>query len=230
MIRRAALILLFTPGVLFGLGSLASASTSLPPDQLVINGSCISVSDLRSLAEQAILAYEDNGPPAGVWVDGVWAPANMLIASAAEYATDGCAWVGSGSSEAGTPSTTLPAVDSLTTVPSTVPSSTTPTTDPPTTVPSTTVPAADPPATVPLTTTPTTVPTTGTPPTTGLPTTTPCHVHDTHWGEGNGHQGNWHGNGGGQSNDNGYGNQGNGYGNQGNGNGYGNQGNGRGNK
>ena len=63
---------------LLGMPSAAFGSTP-PPDQLTITGSCITVPELVALAEQAIMAYVVNGPPAGVWVNGNWVPAVALF-------------------------------------------------------------------------------------------------------------------------------------------------------
>ena len=54
---------------------------NLPPDQLVLTGSCISGAVAYQTAEEAIDEYAPGDQPAGVYVNGMWLPAPYLLAS-----------------------------------------------------------------------------------------------------------------------------------------------------
>jgi hypothetical protein len=78
-----AIIALAVPGV----ASVAQADTP-PADQVVLDGSCLSLGDVISAAEQAIAAYVPGGPPAGVTVNNTWVPAVALLTNAGQFADD----------------------------------------------------------------------------------------------------------------------------------------------
>jgi hypothetical protein len=178
-----AIIALAVPTV----APVAQAGT-LPADQIVLDGSCLSMGDVLGAAQAALAAYVAGGPPAGVTINNDWVPAVYLLTNAGQFA--GGAGLCTQIATTTTPTTTDP-----------------PTTDPPTTDP----PTTDPPTTDP----PTTDPPTTTPPTTDPPSWQGWgHGHHHGDGQGNGGQGNW-GNGG-QGNG-GQGNGGQGNGGQGNG-------------
>jgi hypothetical protein len=193
-----AIIALAVPTV----APVAQAGT-LPADQIVLDGSCLSMGDVLGAAQAALAAYVAGGPPAGVTINNDWVPAVYLLTNAGQFAGGSglCTQIATTT----TPTTTDP------------PTTTPPTTDPPTTDP----PTTDPPTTDP----PTTDPPTTDPPTTTPPTTDPQSWQG--WGHGHHHgdgQGNWGQGNGGQGNG-GQGNGGQGNGGQGNG-GQGNWGNG----
>ncbi|MGA3218116.1 MAG: hypothetical protein ABSE77_03395 [Acidimicrobiales bacterium] len=75
-----AIIALAVPAV----ASVAQADTP-PADQIVLDGSCLSLSDVLSAAQQAIAAYVPGGPPAGVTINNTWVPAVFLLTNAGEF-------------------------------------------------------------------------------------------------------------------------------------------------
>jgi hypothetical protein len=78
-----AIIALAVPAVT----SVAQADTP-PADQIVLDGSCLSLSDVLSAAQQAIAAYVPGGPPAGVTINNTWVPAVSLLTNAGNFADD----------------------------------------------------------------------------------------------------------------------------------------------
>ena len=78
-----AIIALAVPAVT----SVAQADTP-PADQIVLDGSCLSLSDVLAAAQQAIAAYVPGGPPAGVTINNTWAPAVLLLTNAGYFAGD----------------------------------------------------------------------------------------------------------------------------------------------
>jgi hypothetical protein len=81
-------------GVLMGVFSLAGAAVislpmtasagaapnpaSLPPDQIVLVGTCWQLPDLQHAWMESVSHYELNGPPAGVWTGDTWQPAGIF--------------------------------------------------------------------------------------------------------------------------------------------------------
>jgi hypothetical protein len=125
----AAIIALAVPGI----AAIAQGAT-LPADQIVLNGSCLSVDDVLAAAQQAMAAYVLGGPPAGVIINNNWVPAAFLASNEGEYAVNlGCAPIGPPASTASDPASPPTTTDPTTTT--TDPTTTT--TDPTTT---TTVP------------------------------------------------------------------------------------------
>ncbi len=49
----------------------------LPPDQLVLNGTCVSAAQVSTAAAQALSLYLPGSPPAGLIINGAWLPAAM---------------------------------------------------------------------------------------------------------------------------------------------------------
>ncbi len=121
-----AIIALAVPTV----APVAQAGT-LPADQIVLDGSCLSMGDVLGAAQAALAAYVAGGPPAGVTINNDWVPAVYLLTNAGQFA--GGAGLCTQIATTTTPTTTDP-----------------PTTDPPTTDP----PTTDPPTTTPPTTDP----------------------------------------------------------------------------
>jgi hypothetical protein len=63
----------------------------LPADQIVLNGSCLSVTQVTSAAQQAIGLYAVGDQPAGLIINGNWMPAAMVANSGEYVGADGCA-------------------------------------------------------------------------------------------------------------------------------------------
>ncbi len=53
----------------------------LPPDQIVLNGTCVSAAQVATAAAQAASLYVPGSPPAGVIINNVWVPAEMAAES-----------------------------------------------------------------------------------------------------------------------------------------------------
>jgi hypothetical protein len=61
-------------GVAFA-GNPTEPPPALPSDQIVLNGSCVSVEQVVAAAEDAMALYVPGDQPAGVIVNGSWVPA-----------------------------------------------------------------------------------------------------------------------------------------------------------
>ena len=78
-----------------GLGGVALAANPtdppppLPPDQIALNGVCLSAAQVTAAGQQALSLYAVGSPPAGLIINGNWVPASM-VASAVAY-QNGCA-------------------------------------------------------------------------------------------------------------------------------------------
>jgi hypothetical protein len=59
--------------------------TSLPNDQLIVSGSCVTESQLLTASLQAISDYAPGSQPAGVYINGNWVPANLLFVEVSNY-------------------------------------------------------------------------------------------------------------------------------------------------
>jgi hypothetical protein len=121
-----AVIALAVPGV----ASVAQAGTP-PADQVVLDGSCLSLGDVLSAAQAAIAAYVPGGPPAGVTVNNMWVPAVFLLTNAGQF-TEVLGLCNQAPAANNSPTTDPPTTDP-------------PSIDPPTTDP----PSIDPPSTDP---------------------------------------------------------------------------------
>jgi len=87
--RFLAIPIMMAPLVLGFAGVAAAANPTDPPpvlpsDQIVLNGSCISSTQVSAAAEKAVALYQPGGQPAGLIVNGNWLPAAM-VANSAEY-------------------------------------------------------------------------------------------------------------------------------------------------
>jgi len=76
-----AIIALAVPTV----APVAQAGT-LPADQIVLDGSCLSMGDVLGAAQAALAAYVAGGPPAGVTINNDWVPAVYLLTNAGQFA------------------------------------------------------------------------------------------------------------------------------------------------
>ena len=147
---KRLLALSLTASLVLGLSTAATAGNPtpppppLPPDQLVLTGSCLTVDAVLAAANQAMSLYVPGDQPAGVIINGNWVPAAWLASNAGLYAvTTGCPPT---PTPVTTPVTVAPVPSSMTTLAPTT-TSTVPVTS------STTVPS-------PTTTAPTTTTTT----------------------------------------------------------------------
>jgi hypothetical protein len=84
-----AIPIMVAPLVLGFAGVAVAANPSDPPpvlpsDQIVLNGSCISATQVSTAAGQAVALYLPGSQPAGLIVNGDWLPAAM-VANSGEY-------------------------------------------------------------------------------------------------------------------------------------------------
>jgi hypothetical protein len=87
--------------------SAAQPAPTLPADQVVLNGTCVSMSQVIAAAQTALAAYAPGDQPAGVIVNGTWEPAALAHVGALAT-SQGC--VGVAASTSGpVSSTNLPA-------------------------------------------------------------------------------------------------------------------------
>ncbi|HUB71609.1 MAG TPA: hypothetical protein VL984_14410 [Acidimicrobiales bacterium] len=59
--------------------------STLPADQLVLNGSCIPDATILQTAEEAMDNYTPGSQPAGVYLNGIWIPAPYMAAYSGDY-------------------------------------------------------------------------------------------------------------------------------------------------
>jgi hypothetical protein len=81
--------------LVLGFGGVALAANPtdppppLPPDQVVLNGSCLSATQVAAAVQQATSQYFPGAEPAGVIINGNWMPA-AIVANSEQY-VNGCA-------------------------------------------------------------------------------------------------------------------------------------------
>jgi hypothetical protein len=63
----------------------------LPPDQIVLNGTCVSAAQVATAAQQALAQYTPGSPPAGLIVNGSWLPVAMSDATGVYVGAGQCA-------------------------------------------------------------------------------------------------------------------------------------------
>jgi hypothetical protein len=79
--------------LVLGFGAVALADNppnsplALPPDQIALTGTCLSVTQVTAAAQQAMSLYVTGDQPAGVIVNGNWMPAAM-VANSEQYVND----------------------------------------------------------------------------------------------------------------------------------------------
>jgi hypothetical protein len=95
-IKKLFAIPLMVVPLVLGFGGVALASNptqpppALPSDQVVLNGSCLSVTQVLAAAQQAVSFYAPGDQPAGLLVNGDWLPAAMVANSGASVGANGC--------------------------------------------------------------------------------------------------------------------------------------------
>jgi len=67
------------------------AGTLLQPDEIVVNGPCVSVGQVTAAAQEAIGLYAPGDAPAGVIVNGTWVPAGVAESAIGNAVSNGCA-------------------------------------------------------------------------------------------------------------------------------------------
>ena len=67
----------------------ASTGATMPADQIVLTGACLSAAQVSTAAAQALNAYAIGDQPAGLIINGTWIPA--ALAATGEQYVNGCA-------------------------------------------------------------------------------------------------------------------------------------------